>query len=242
MDDADVGKYIKIICMLHQRGGLSEQELETITKGMPSSAILNLLQFDDKRGYYSAWLDEIMDKRKKHSEKQRENIMKRWGKQQEEDTNEIPNEYQKDTKDIQGGKGLECELEIPLENENEIEKEIVIVNKSEIKKEKYDIDIYKRIIDHLNEKIGSKYKHSTRTTKEHITARLDEGFKEDDFYIVIDKKVFEWFKDAKMRQFLRPETLFGTKFESYLNAPVQKKGLGSVGIDISMMMKNGGQQ
>ena len=27
----------------------------------------------------------------------------------------------------------------------------------------------------------------------------------------------KWVNDAKMNQFLRPQTLFGTKFESYLN-------------------------
>jgi hypothetical protein len=37
---------------------------------------------------------------------------------------------------------------------------------------------------------------------------------------VIDNKVSEW-KNTEMAKFIRPETLFGTKFESYLN---QKKG------------------
>ena len=34
---------------------------------------------------------------------------------------------------------------------------------------------------------------------------------------VIDIKVRQWFYDLRMNKFLRPETLFGTKFESYLN-------------------------
>jgi hypothetical protein len=37
---------------------------------------------------------------------------------------------------------------------------------------------------------------------------------------VIDNKVIEW-KGSEMAKYIRPETLFGTKFESYLN---QKKG------------------
>ena len=42
----------------------------------------------------------------------------------------------------------------------------------------------------------------------------------DDFKTVIDKKCAEWLGNPKMEQYLRPETLFGTKFESYLNAKV----------------------
>ena len=38
-----------------------------------------------------------------------------------------------------------------------------------------------------------------------------------DFKTVIDKKCAEWLQDGTMVQYLRPETLFGTKFEAYLN-------------------------
>ena len=48
--------------------------------------------------------------------------------------------------------------------------------------------------------------------------RLIEGYKEEDFFLVIDKKYKEW-KDSEMEKFLRPETLFSNKFESYYNQP-----------------------
>ena len=73
-----------------------------------------------------------------------------------------------------------------------------------------------QVVDYLNEKIGTKYKSTTPSTKSHISARLREGFTIDDFKSVIDKKTKEW-KDTKYQKYLRPETLFGTKFESYLN-------------------------
>ncbi len=76
---------------------------------------------------------------------------------------------------------------------------------------------YKDIIDYLNEKAGTKYRYQTASTKEKIRARYREGFTIDDFKTVIDKKCAEWKNDAKMCNYLRPETLFGTKFESYLN-------------------------
>ena len=53
---------------------------------------------------------------------------------------------------------------------------------------------------------------------EAIHARLAEGYTQEDFRAVIDRKCADWLADARMVEYLRPETLFGTKFESYLNA------------------------
>ena len=80
---------------------------------------------------------------------------------------------------------------------------------------------YKEIIDYLNLKANTNYKHTTKKTKDCIKARINEGFTLEDFKIVIDKKVEEW-TGTNMEQYLRPETLFGTKFESYLNQKTTK--------------------
>ena len=80
-----------------------------------------------------------------------------------------------------------------------------------------DKDIpYREVIEYLNEKAGTKYRHTTSKTKTLIRARCDEGFELDDFKNVIDKKVNTWL-NTDMSKYLRPETLFGTKFEGYLN-------------------------
>lgn len=76
---------------------------------------------------------------------------------------------------------------------------------------------YDIIITHLNEKAGTQYRASTPKTKALIRSRLSEGFTVNDFITVIDKKCEEWRGDGKMEKYLRPETLFGTKFEGYLN-------------------------
>lgn len=81
---------------------------------------------------------------------------------------------------------------------------------------------YKEIIDYLNLKVNANYRHTTRKTKELIKARFNEGFTINDFKVVIDKKTMEWINDNKFKVYLRPETLFGTKFESYLNQPVKE--------------------
>ncbi|MGR8860817.1 conserved phage C-terminal domain-containing protein [Leuconostoc citreum] len=75
---------------------------------------------------------------------------------------------------------------------------------------------YKEIVDYLNEKTGSKYRSSGSKTKSLIKARTNEGFSLDDFKTVIEKKAKEW-SGTTMEKYLRPETLFGTKFEGYLN-------------------------
>lgn len=76
------------------------------------------------------------------------------------------------------------------------------------------------IINYLNVACTSEFKDTTKNTKAHINARIKEGYSVDDFKKVIDIKVKEWSGDSKMKAFLRPDTLFGTKFESYLNQSV----------------------
>lgn len=90
---------------------------------------------------------------------------------------------------------------------------------------------YKEIIDYLNKKTGKTFKASSKTTQRDIRARISEGYTVDDFKRVIDIKVAKWNVEPKngekdMRDYLRPITLFGTKFESYLQEkeePQKKK-------------------
>lgn len=85
--------------------------------------------------------------------------------------------------------------------------------------------IYTSVISYLNEKAGTKYRATTSKTQALIRAREREGFTLDDFKAVIDKKCAEWM-GCDMEKYLRPETLFGPKFEGYLN----EKGRGKNGI------------
>lgn len=85
---------------------------------------------------------------------------------------------------------------------------------SDKEKDKENISI---VVSYLNEKAGTNFKATTKNTQSKIKARFAEGFTLDDFKTVIDKKCKDWLKDSKMAKYLRPETLFGTHFESYLN-------------------------
>lgn len=93
----------------------------------------------------------------------------------------------------------------------------------DIKKDKNIVDLQTNttedvssIVNYLNKKAGTSYRKSTPKTKALIKARMKEGFTLTNFEKVIDKKVAQWL-GTDMEKFLRPETLFGTKFESYLN-------------------------
>ena len=82
---------------------------------------------------------------------------------------------------------------------------------------------YGAVVDYLNSKAGTRYKHSSEDTRKHIRARVNDGYTLDDFKAVIDRKVEEW-KGTEWEKFLRPSTLFGSKFESYLNQWEEPKG------------------
>jgi len=76
---------------------------------------------------------------------------------------------------------------------------------------------YGEIISYLNKKTGKHYQPDKETNRKWIRARWREGFRIDDFRRVIDNKCSDWLNDVVNDKFLRPETLFGNKFEGYLN-------------------------
>jgi uncharacterized phage protein (TIGR02220 family) len=87
------------------------------------------------------------------------------------------------------------------------------------KAEQCDIP-YEDIINYLNFKAGTNYRCNTNKTRNLIKARFNEGYTAKEFKIVIDKKCLEWLNNKDMNKYLRPETLFGTKFEGYLNQKI----------------------
>lgn len=81
----------------------------------------------------------------------------------------------------------------------------------------------KEVVDYLNSVAGKSYRSSTKKTRDHIKARLNDGFTVADMKRVIDTKSAQW-KGTDMDRFLRPETLFAGKFEGYLNEnPVDRE-------------------
>lgn len=81
---------------------------------------------------------------------------------------------------------------------------------------------YQEIIDFLNTTCKTQFKSSTGTTRNLIKARCNQGFTLEDFKAVITTKAAQWMTDPKMVNYLRPQTLFGTKFEAYLTESNRK--------------------
>lgn len=79
-----------------------------------------------------------------------------------------------------------------------------------------NIDIVSEVILYLNQVAGTRFTAGSQATQKHINARLKEGYTLEDFKQVINTKTSEW-QGTEFAKFLRPVTLFGTKFENYIN-------------------------
>lgn len=115
-------------------------------------------------------------------------------------------------------KKLQCNTEVTVGNKN-VTTEKELERKRDIVEQSPTSPLpYAAIIDYLNQKTGNNFKSTSKATQKHIKARFNDGFTLEEFKRVIDIKCEEWLKDSKMSTYLRPETLFGTKFEGYLNS------------------------
>ncbi|EUJ56440.1 conserved phage C-terminal domain-containing protein [Listeria fleischmannii] len=85
----------------------------------------------------------------------------------------------------------------------------------------------REIIDYLNSQLGTKFRHETTSTRKHIKARLKDGYTIADFKKVIDYKKKEWL-NTEMSKYLVPDTLFGKRFEKYINQATALKNNVSV--------------
>jgi hypothetical protein len=115
MSDEQVGKYIRLLCLQHAKGGkLTEKDILKITGSHDDEIMEKFVKYED--GYANKRLLEEMQKRVDYSQKRKENIMKRWNKK--EDTSVIPPHINSDTSVIQLYNNGNTNV-IPLENENE---------------------------------------------------------------------------------------------------------------------------
>lgn len=213
--------YLKLLCeSVDHEGNLrfseqipyNEQMLSTITDtnvDIVRNAInifteLGMMELMDDGTFY---MNEVQKMMGSAVDNDNANRQRRFRERQKELA--LPERYTSVTKNNESkSKSIEKEIELDIKERN-------------IKKEK-TTEIDERtleIVNYLNEKAGTKYRAKTEDTRKHIRARLSEGFTVEDFKTVIDKKVKEW-KGTRMEEYLRPMTLFSTKFESYLNATV----------------------
>ena len=95
-------------------------------------------------------------------------------------------------------------------------------------------DTIRKTIDYLNSVANTNYSPDFQSTKDAINNLINVGYGYDDFVYVIDKKWLDW-KGTEYEQYIRPETLFGKKFENYLNeqSRIHKSGFGKLANAVS---------
>ena len=179
------GKYIELLCLQHQNGHLTEEEMLSVCVTR-DERIFSKFEVDDQGKYFNRRMEEEKERRAKYTAALRANGEK--GGRPKNATKPIDNQQGNQLDNQQGNQLRNKDI-----NEN--------------------INI---VISYMNNKLGTKYKHTSEYIRKYIKARLGEGFTPEDFYTVIDKKIHEW-RGTKLEKFLRPETLFGTKFQEYLN-------------------------
>jgi len=74
-----------------------------------------------------------------------------------------------------------------------------------------------KVLDAMNKICDSSHRPNKANTM-HINARIKENYKIEDFILVIDHKFKQWSNDPKMREYIRPRTLFSTNFDGYLQS------------------------
>ena len=144
-------------------------------------------------------------------------------------------QYKEGTKEIEGryiqicGEGIKKNLNRGI-NENlkgNITLSNITLNKDNVlsgnNPTPHSLAPYKKIIEYLNKVANTNFRVETTSTRRKIKARWNEGFRFDDFKRVIDVKWQQWKDDDKMVIYIRPETLFGTKFESYLQEHTERQ-------------------
>lgn len=187
MNNEQVGKYIRLLCMQHQQGHLTKKQFFTICNENDQE-ILNKFETDKQGNYYNKRMDLETQKRDDYSKSRKQNVLKGL-KKQGQSHDSICSTYVKH-----------------MDNENDNINDNV------------NISI---IIDYLNNRIDTNYKPNSKIAIKNITARLKDGYTIDDFKKVIDKKAKEWL-GTDFEKFLTPDTLFGNKFEMYLNQKRKK--------------------
>jgi uncharacterized phage protein (TIGR02220 family) len=184
------GKYMDLLCFQHQQGHLSEEDMLAIC-GEYDARIFSKFEIDDEGKYFNRRMEIEKEKRQRYTSAMKANGEKGGRPKQNQSDNQQVNQSVSQSDNQSGNL---------LRNRN------ININ----------TNVIKDIIDYLNKVLGTKYKSNAEYINKHINARLNEGFTYEDFVTVIDKKYAEW-SGTDMAKYLRPETLFGTKFQAYLN-------------------------
>lgn len=216
------GKYITLLCIQHRKGSIAPTEMLRVA-GNDEKVLEKFLQKPNGR-YFNPRLREEMLKRKKYKKEQEKEpfedsekvasslIVQGFGesitpKKTELSSFSSPSSFS--SLNANGNK----------ENTN-LEQTINDSSTNIIISYSYDslLNTTKKVIEHLNAKCKTRYRSDASYTMQYVANKLNQGYTENDFIKVIDNKASDWL-NTEYARYLRPSTLFGDKFEEYLNKP-----------------------
>lgn len=140
--------------------------------------------------------------------------VRRHRERKKQDGLPVPNEENQSNVTVTSRNATDIDKELDIDKEKK-------ENKKTMSSKLDHSALYQSIINYLNQKAGTSYRHTSKNTQALMKARLSEGFEEKDFYKVIDNKIVSWL-NTDFEKYLRPSTLFGSKFEGYLNERVKR--------------------
>lgn len=95
MTDEQVGKYIKLLCLQHQLGHLTDKQMAKLLTDTDAEVFEKFRQ-DEEGKWYNIKLDQEIEKRNRYSEYQSELANRRWSKDAKASTNDKPERILKD--------------------------------------------------------------------------------------------------------------------------------------------------
>jgi hypothetical protein len=100
LNDEQTGKYIKLLCIQHQKGHLTEKDMLNICKTYDED-IFNKFQKDEQGLYFNVRMDTEATKRKNYAQSRRDNRMsKKEPEEIKEDVNNISESYDEHMENI----------------------------------------------------------------------------------------------------------------------------------------------
>lgn len=213
--------FIFLLCVQHFDFEISDKEMFEVIDKDKDKAVLDLFIRTEHNTFYYEPLRKEHLRRISYSETQKQNILKRWNKKNlnkeyDGNTNVKPSN-KNGTTDVLQSKHDGNTNDIPYIETETITKTNTLKDKDGMEEK----DFIKSSINHLNSILGTSYKES-KATSELLLNLKKQGYTLEQIKFVIDNQYRLW-KDTKYITGLRPQTLFGEKFETYLNTQNKPK-------------------
>ena len=216
------GKYITLLCIQHRKGSIAPTEMLRVAAN--DEKILEKFHQKPNGRYFNPRLREEMLKRRKFKKEQEK---ERFENSEKVAQSLMPQGF---SESISPDKNMLSSFSSPSSfsslnangDKENVNKEQTIFDSNTNITISYShdslINTTKKVIEHLNAKCKTRYRSDAAYTIQYIADKLNQGYSTEDFIKVIDNKASDWL-NTEYARYLRPSTLFGDKFEEYLNKP-----------------------